>query len=74
VEARTTLGDERSLPMIRIFAERLSMVALLFESEAKNGADSDFKAFAAKTLPALKEHLKMARDLADGKSVAHQEP
>jgi len=35
----------------------------LFERQAKDGKDSDLKAFAEKTLPKLKEHLKMARDL-----------
>jgi putative membrane protein len=36
----------------------------LFEAEAKNGQDADLKEFASKTLPTLKEHRKMARDLA----------
>ncbi len=34
-----------------------------FEKEAKNGQDADVKAFANKTLPTLKEHLKMAKDM-----------
>jgi putative membrane protein len=37
----------------------------LVQSEAKNGKDADLKEFASKTLPTLKEHLKMAKDLAD---------
>lgn len=32
-----------------------------FEKEANSGSDEDFKNFAAKTLPTLKEHLNMAR-------------
>jgi putative membrane protein len=35
----------------------------LFERYAKGGDNADLKAFAAKTLPRLKEHLKMAEDL-----------
>ena len=31
-----------------------------FEKEAKGGKDADVKGFAAKTLPTLQEHLKMA--------------
>jgi putative membrane protein len=36
----------------------------LFEDEAKTGKDANLKAFANATLPTLKEHLKMAEDLA----------
>lgn len=36
----------------------------LFEDEAKMGKDANLKAFASATLPTLKEHLKMAEDLA----------
>ena len=35
----------------------------LFERYAKGGDNGDLKAFAAKTLPHLKEHLQMAQDL-----------
>jgi putative membrane protein len=35
----------------------------LFEREAKTGKDAELKAFAEKTLPTLKEHLAMVRDL-----------
>ena len=34
-----------------------------FEREAANGIDSDVKAFAAKMLPILREHLRMAGEL-----------
>jgi putative membrane protein len=33
-----------------------------FKIESKSGQDPDVKAWAAKTLPTLEEHLKMARD------------
>jgi putative membrane protein len=35
----------------------------LFESYSKDGDNAAIKAFAAKTLPVIKEHLKMAKDL-----------
>jgi putative membrane protein len=35
----------------------------LFERYAKGGDNADLKGFAAKTLPHLQEHLKMAQDL-----------
>ncbi|MDQ3753495.1 MAG: DUF4142 domain-containing protein [Acidobacteriota bacterium] len=34
-----------------------------FESVAKGAVDADVKAFAAKTLPTLKMHLQMIRDI-----------
>ncbi|MBX8485491.1 DUF4142 domain-containing protein [Pseudomonas cichorii] len=36
----------------------------LFEDEAANGEDAELKAFAADTLPKLKEHLVHAKELA----------
>ena len=35
----------------------------MFRKAADGAKDADVKAFAAKTLPALEEHLKMSRDL-----------
>jgi len=34
----------------------------LFENEAKNGKNEDLKSWAGKTLPTLRDHLKMARE------------
>lgn len=36
----------------------------LFDDYATNGTDTTLKAFAAKTLPTLREHLTMAKDMA----------
>jgi len=36
----------------------------LFKGEAKHGQDRDLKQFASKTLPTLREHLKMAQSVA----------
>jgi putative membrane protein len=41
----------------------------LFEDYARNGTDASLKAFADKTVPTLREHLAMAKDMA-GKVVA----
>lgn len=35
----------------------------LFENESKNGKDAALKEWAGKSLPGLREHLKMARDV-----------
>jgi len=37
----------------------------LFEGEAANGKEADVKAFAAKHLPTIREHFKMAQDIAN---------
>ena len=35
----------------------------LFKAEASNGKDEELKAFAAKTLPVIEKHLKMAQEI-----------
>ena len=38
----------------------------LFQKESENGESAELKAFAAKTLPTLKEHLQAAQSLSNG--------
>ena len=38
----------------------------LFEAEAERGQDRDLKAWASKTLPTLKEHLKTIKQICEG--------
>jgi putative membrane protein len=40
-----------------------SKMEKLFRDESTRGRDADLKAFAAKTLPVVRQHLQMARDL-----------
>jgi putative membrane protein len=42
----------------------------LFEAEANKTQDADLKQFASRTLPTLREHLRMARELAGEKEPA----
>jgi putative membrane protein len=43
-----------------------------FQREADSGKDSDVKAFAAQTLPTLREHLQMAKDAAAAVGASQQ--
>lgn len=38
----------------------------LYQGEVSGGSNADLKAFAAKTLPTVLMHLKMAQDMASG--------
>lgn len=40
-----------------------------FDAVAKNATDVDVKAFAAETVPTLKHHLQMIRDMAKSMKV-----
>ena len=45
-------------------------VVAAFDKQAKDGKDSELKAFAAKTLPTLRTHLQMARQMQSGSGAA----
>jgi len=55
---------------IRHMVEDHEKAVKLFSKEAHQGQDPDLKAFAAKTLPTLQEHLKMATQLAQQQKVS----
>jgi putative membrane protein len=46
----------------QMFADHTNTIKA-FEDESKNGTDADLKAWVDKTLPTLREHLKMTQDL-----------
>lgn len=41
-----------------------------FQAESQSGSNPDVKAFAAKTLPTLKQHLEMVKDLSKSKGAS----
>lgn len=46
----------------------------LFENQATNGKDAEVKAWAAKTLPTLKEHLQLAQEISGRTKVTPSKP
>jgi putative membrane protein len=56
-------GAEFDREFIRNQAKMHDEAVALFEREAGGGKDADLKAFAARTLPTLREHRRMARDI-----------
>jgi len=59
-------ADFDQMYMMHMAQDHKKAVAL-FKHQASEGKDEDLKAFAAKTLPVVQEHLKMAEQLAHGK-------
>jgi len=62
------LGKLRGKEFDRRYAQEVGVAAhkkavALFEESSKSAADTDVKAFASQTLPALKGHLQMAESL-----------
>lgn len=65
LKALSALDGER---FDKMYASRIGVAAhentvKLFQEAAKNAKDPDIKAFAAKHVPDLEQHLQMARDL-----------
>lgn len=60
-------GDEFDREFMNVMVKDHHKAVDLFEKEAQSGADPALKGFAEKTLPTLRDHLKMAEDLARGK-------
>lgn len=71
-EMATRLSKLRGAEFDRAFAEDMvkdhKHDIAMFEHIAKDGKDKDVKAWAEKTLPTLKEHLKMAQELSGNKA------
>jgi putative membrane protein len=57
-------GAEFDREYIRQQVKDHEKAVALFERQANSGSDAELKAFAAKTLPTLREHHQMVRDLA----------
>jgi putative membrane protein len=56
-------GGEFDREYMKLMVDDHQKDIALFEKESKTGKDSHVKAFAGKTLPTLREHLKMAQDI-----------
>jgi len=57
-------GAEFDREYMRHMVEDHRMAVALFEAESAGGKDADVKAFAVKHLPVIREHLRMAKDVA----------
>jgi putative membrane protein len=56
-------GNEFDRAYMEMMVDDHDKAVSMFENAANNSTDADIKAFAAKTLPTLKEHQQMAKDL-----------
>ncbi len=61
LKAKTGKDFDRAYDQMQVQAHEQAVA--LFESYSKTGDNADLKAWAAKTLPHLKEHLAMAKKL-----------
>jgi len=66
-ERTELLGQVKGIDFDRTYLEQMvkshARAVELFEAQARDGQDADLKAFAARVLPAWKDHLKRARAL-----------
>jgi putative membrane protein len=60
-------GDKFDDEYAQLMVDAHQTAVTLFQKEAKQGEAKELRDFAAKTLPMLEEHLKMARELKDRK-------
>jgi putative membrane protein len=58
------MGAEFDRAYMDVMVKDHQEAVALFEKESKDGKDDDLKAWAEKTLPTLKEHRKMAKEVA----------
>lgn len=56
-------GNEFDKEYMEMMVDDHDKTVSMFEDAANNSKDADVKAFAAKTLPVLREHQQMAKDL-----------
>jgi putative membrane protein len=56
-------GAEFDLEFMTLMGESHDKSVTAFQEVARNGTDPEIKAFAAKTLPTLEQHQKMAHDI-----------
>jgi len=56
-------GQEFDRHFVKHMIEAHQKAITLFRAQASSGKDEELKAFAARTLPVLQEHLKMAQQI-----------
>ena len=61
-----TAGAEFDRQYLNLLLDDHKQAVALFRNESKSGKNPDAKAFAAKTLPALEEHLQMVQAMTKG--------
>jgi putative membrane protein len=67
LSAKTGAEFDREYMEMQVIAHQDAIT--LFEHESTQGTDATIKAFATRTLPTIREHQKMAHDIADSVGV-----